>query len=74
MKPAESLRKCEGCGWRYHDYEIQYKVCERYPITDAERRCKRERQRMDGIRDEYKKRLIEQEANSKQEYDHQPEV
>ena len=56
-----------------HLTEIEKKVLEKYPITPKEKNCRVERDKRNWLREQYKKE-IEQKANSKQEYDHQPEV
>lgn len=71
---AINFRRCEGCGWRMHDYEIEYLICEKYPTTEKELSCRSERGHRNGLREEYKKRLIEQEANSKREHEDQQEI
>lgn len=56
-----------------HLTEIENKVLEKYPITQKEKNCRVERDKRKWLREQYKREL-EQAANSKQEYDHQPEV
>jgi len=54
--------------------EIEKKVFDKYPITDKEKNCRVEKTKRDWLREQYKNELNEQKANSKQEYNHQPEV
>ena len=56
-----------------HLTEIELKVLEKYPITEKEKNCRVERDKRKWLREQYKREL-EQKANSKQEYDYQPEV
>jgi hypothetical protein len=40
--------------------EIEILVMEKYPRTQAERRCAIERRMMDAVRDNYRKKLIDE--------------
>ena len=57
-----------------HLTEIEKKIYDRYPITTKEKNCRYERQKRNWLREQYKKELLEQAANSKQEYHYQPEI
>jgi len=54
--------------------ETDKKVFEVYPVTEKEKNCRVEKCKRDWLRDELRKKIYEQTANSKREYTNQPEV